>query len=278
MLSVLRGALRSTDSSVPDMPERALSDEQRAVAELQKRQRLSPKIYDATYLHTRVCRRGIDQVAELLRRRTAAGEWAGGVVPVVLDVGCGFRPWESVFDGVPARTVGVDFSTDYALPHALGVADRLPFRDSSVDAIILSEVLEHVPDLPAAVREVRRVVKPGGLLFISTPFLYREHGQPYDFQRPTRYFYRHHFAEDEIVMLEASNTALAAPALAVNVVLQAWSRPLIPGLKEFLIVLHNLAAIAGDAFARGVLRRIRQWVYDCFPLGYTVVIRVQKGE
>jgi SAM-dependent methyltransferase len=52
----------------------------------------------------------------------------------------------------------------------------LGFRDGSLDGLICSEVLEHVPDYPAAIREITRVLKPGGKLILTSPFLYPLHG------------------------------------------------------------------------------------------------------
>jgi len=50
-----------------------------------------------------------------------------------------------------------------------GDAARLPFRDGCFDAVIANNSLEHFPDLAAALREVRRVLEPGGALFASVP-------------------------------------------------------------------------------------------------------------
>ena len=51
----------------------------------------------------------------------------------------------------------------------VGDVTRLPFEDASFDKMILSEVLEHLPDDTAALREARRVLKPGGVLAITVP-------------------------------------------------------------------------------------------------------------
>jgi ubiquinone/menaquinone biosynthesis C-methylase UbiE len=50
-----------------------------------------------------------------------------------------------------------------------GSCDSLPFRDESFSAVINSEVIEHVPDVPESFTEMRRVIKPGGLLILGTP-------------------------------------------------------------------------------------------------------------
>jgi SAM-dependent methyltransferase len=61
---------------------------------------------------------------------------------------------------------------------------RLGVRDGCLDGIICSEVLEHVPDYPAALCEVARVLRSGGRFLITSPFLYPLHG-PVDFWRFT---------------------------------------------------------------------------------------------
>jgi SAM-dependent methyltransferase len=52
----------------------------------------------------------------------------------------------------------------------------LPFPDASLDGVVLTEVLEHCTDPVGAVRQVRRVLKPGGLLLVTSPFLWPWHG------------------------------------------------------------------------------------------------------
>jgi ubiquinone/menaquinone biosynthesis C-methylase UbiE len=51
----------------------------------------------------------------------------------------------------------------------VGDAGRLPFADASFDAVICSEVLEHLPDVPLALSEIDRVLKPGGKFALSVP-------------------------------------------------------------------------------------------------------------
>jgi SAM-dependent methyltransferase len=56
----------------------------------------------------------------------------------------------------------------------IGDADRLPFPDATFDRVICAEILEHVPDDQAALREACRVLRPGGLLAVTVPSHFTE--------------------------------------------------------------------------------------------------------
>lgn len=101
----------------------------------------------------------------------------------VLDVGCGDRPYEELLRGA-AEIVGFDVPGN---PHAdlHGSIDAIPAGDASFDVVLCLQVLEHVPDPAAAVRELRRVVRPGGRVLLSTHGVYPFHPNPDDLWRWT---------------------------------------------------------------------------------------------
>lgn len=69
----------------------------------------------------------------------------------------------------------------------------IPEPDSSFDAILCSEVLEHVPDPTIALDEFARLLKPGGVLIITAPFSSNVHMAPYHFCTGfSKYWYQHH--------------------------------------------------------------------------------------
>ncbi len=70
-------------------------------------------------------------------------------------------------------------------PDILADGAGLPLVDASVDTILCLETLEHVRDPIQVVREVARVLRPGGTLILSLPFLYRIHSAPHDYWRFT---------------------------------------------------------------------------------------------
>jgi len=85
----------------------------------------------------------------------------------VLEIGCG----RGAFQDLVAPYVGMDLSERVAQylhkPFCCAGATALPFHDNSFEAVWSIHVLEHVPDPERALLEMRRVLKPGGLLFLS---------------------------------------------------------------------------------------------------------------
>jgi len=93
----------------------------------------------------------------------------------VLDLGCG------------ARRIPGAVRCDLRLT-AAGVradATRLPFRANTFDCVIATAVLEHVPYPRRVVREIRRILRAGGVVYVEVPFLEGYHADPDDYQRFT---------------------------------------------------------------------------------------------
>jgi SAM-dependent methyltransferase len=107
-------------------------------------------------------------------------EWRGG--ERVVDVGCGRGQYLArlASDGQVGGLVGLDLSTGMlasvrrrwpdgvAAPALVNAdAERLPLRDGAADVALAMHMLYHVPDIPRAIAELRRVVRPGGTLLVS---------------------------------------------------------------------------------------------------------------
>lgn len=93
----------------------------------------------------------------------------------LLDLGCGSRSLKGA----------VRYDLFISPPGVRGDASRLPFARASFDSVIATALLEHVPYPRRVVREVRRVLRPGGLLYVEIPFLEGFHADPDDYQRLT---------------------------------------------------------------------------------------------
>jgi SAM-dependent methyltransferase len=101
----------------------------------------------------------------------------------VLDVGCGFRPYEPFFRPHASEYVGVD--RDNPAADLQGTVEALPVADGSFDVVLCTQVLEHADDPAAAVRELARVVAPGGRVLASTHGTAVYHPAPNDYWRWT---------------------------------------------------------------------------------------------
>ncbi|MBI2415265.1 MAG: class I SAM-dependent methyltransferase [Candidatus Kerfeldbacteria bacterium] len=101
----------------------------------------------------------------------------------VLDVGCGNKRLQQY---LPAQCeyIGIDFNP-LADQHLDISTERYPFADDTFDFVICNAVLEHVADERFVLQEIYRVLKPGGKLYVSIPFLQPYHPDPEDYRRFT---------------------------------------------------------------------------------------------
>ncbi|MDB5108678.1 MAG: hypothetical protein JWM69_1619, partial [Candidatus Binatus sp.] len=105
------------------------------------------------------------------RRHHITVSWARGAHRV-LDAGCG----SSLIVQSLNNAIGMDFNYSklrflrrYGMPLTNGSAFALPFKDDSFDCLISSEVIEHLPYEEVLFAEMRRVLRPGGMLILETP-------------------------------------------------------------------------------------------------------------
>ncbi len=97
----------------------------------------------------------------------------GGLAELLAAAGLhvtGVEPAAYLRERFAARMIGLDPGSRVVD----GLADRLPFKDGELERIVMTEVLEHVPDPAAALKEIRRVLKAGGRLCLSVPTSYTE--------------------------------------------------------------------------------------------------------
>ena len=110
----------------------------------------------------------------------------------LLDLGCGNQPYRPYLAGV-AHYVGLDYPPTQAglelqvRPEVHGDARALPFAAESFDGVLCSQVLEHLDRPEVVIREMARILKPGGVGIIAVPFFYNLHMEPHDYFRFSPY-------------------------------------------------------------------------------------------
>jgi SAM-dependent methyltransferase len=108
----------------------------------------------------------------------------------VLDVGAGAQPYRPLFaKGVRYRAIDVELARrafGYEVADTTYYSgDRWPVEDASVDFVLATETLEHVPEPALFLAEARRVLRPGGRIVLTVPFAARWHYIPHDYWRFT---------------------------------------------------------------------------------------------
>jgi ubiquinone/menaquinone biosynthesis C-methylase UbiE len=105
----------------------------------------------------------------------------------VLDVGAGDAPYRELFAHTDYRTHDWTASVHEGAIEAdyVGSANALPIADETFDAVVCTQVLEHVPDPLAVLNEIRRVLRPGGRVYLTAPLAWELHELPHDYYRYT---------------------------------------------------------------------------------------------
>jgi len=116
-----------------------------------------------------------------------------------LDVGCGKMPYrEYILDNSKVQEyIGLDIETALVYdtqikPDFYWKGKDMPFRENTFDCAFATEVLEHCPEPETVLKEIFRVLKPGGVLFLTVPFLWNLHEVPNDEYRYTPFSLKRH--------------------------------------------------------------------------------------
>jgi SAM-dependent methyltransferase len=111
----------------------------------------------------------------------------------IADVGAGDAPYRELFTRFDYVTIDWEQSVheDAKAVDIVARADSIPEPDASFDAVLLTQVLEHVPDPAAVLAELRRILRPGGALYLTAPLVWELHELPHDYYRYTSEGLRH---------------------------------------------------------------------------------------
>lgn len=152
----------------------------------------------------------------------------------VLDLGCGHKPYQPFIHG--DGYYGLDLNASVR-PDVVGTVVSLPLRDGSLDSVLCSEVLEHVNDPDICLREIARIVKPGGKLLLTTPMMWYLHREPYDFYRFTKYGLTHLLAKHGFDILIIRKTGGLVLFISTRI-LEETHNLLAKGLNPFFSLIE----------------------------------------
>jgi SAM-dependent methyltransferase len=148
---------------------------------------------------------------------------------LILDCGAGQKPTYH------PNVVNYEI-VDYESTDVLGVAESLPFKDRSFDAVISIAVLEHVRDPFTCAAEIARVLKPGGKLLCCVPLLEPLHGYPHHYYNMTgqglRALFERHLQVDSQFVRDST-----LPIWSLTWIVQKWAEGLSGRTREQFLAL-----------------------------------------
>ena len=208
----------------------------------QRRER-RPRFTDAYYLHYSAVSSSLEG---------ARDQYLRGPVDV-LDVGCGDMPYYPLFASIAADYAGTDVEGGPRVRYCCPL-ERLEIADASFDVALCTQVLEHVRDPRAALREIGRVLRPGGYAFLTTHGVWPFHPYPHDCWRWTQQGLEALVAETRgltLVELVPHRGTASCIALMLNYYVEVAARKArLPPLRWFLSPILNSAGLVGDRIAR----------------------------
>lgn len=203
----------------------------------------------------------------------------------ILDIGCGNSPFRHLLDTMISEYHGIDVqeasSFGYRNPDTVYYDGKvIPFADRSFDALLCTEVLEHVADPTDLVREMRRVLRPGGLAIITVPWSARFHYKPLDYYRYTPSALERLFKSFSKQTISPRGTDLSSIASKIVVCYLRNVLKLRPSnLKDCLLLPLRLvgAVIAIPILSLSLLFGHCGILFSLGstddPLGYTIIVR-----
>lgn len=200
---------------------------------------------------------------------------------VVYDIGCGDQPLADVVRLLQCVYVGVDVADGFYAqkPDIVGSATHVPVPNDTADIVLSSQVLEHLERPIDALQEAHRILKPGGLLLCSFPFLYPIHAAPFDYGRYTRFFIAAAASRlgYEILAERALKGYWHATAMAFALYAQEFDRGIVRSLRlaSVMIAFAQWVCVGMHSLERLVLTlagRDPEKIQSTWPVNYVFVL------
>ncbi len=205
----------------------------------ESRERLWPSLRNPNWLVLRRRR----EIFEAGRDRLPGGELR------VLDVGGRLQPYRPLLGARVKSYVAVDLRVS-ALVNVGAAAEALPFRDDEFDLVICTQVFEYLPDPALAVAEIRRVLRKGGVLFLSAPSVFLRDNEK-ECWRFLPEGLRHLLRGFDAVDVIGEGNSLTGFFRTCNVFLMSFFRPrmLAPLWRGTMVPFLNLAGFLLEGLA-----------------------------
>lgn len=193
----------------------------------------------------------------------------------LLDLGCGTVPLYCAYRDYISDNICVDWKNtlhkNEYLDFECDLTKPLPFQDEEFDTIILSDVLEHIPQPDNLWKEMSRVLSFDGKIIMNVPFYYWLHEQPHDYYRYTEFALRR-FVESSGLRVIQLKSLGGAPEIMADIFAKNIRRVPIIGR-----LLASFAQWITCSFIKTTIgKKASKATMKSFPLGYFLI--AQKSE
>jgi len=194
---------------------------------------------------------------------------AGHITGDMLDLGCGPVPYHELYAARTTSNTCVDWSGSV---HGRDLLDNevdlnatgpLPFPDARFDSVLMSDMIVHITRPALLMSEVCRVLKPGGSVVLTSPFIYWMGEYPHEYYHPSEFALRH-LAENagfEVTSIEAYGGQ-------ADVLMDVLNKLMPTGVRNRLFRVFAKLVVA-----TGWPKRNRELTKGPFAQGYSMLIR-----
>lgn len=197
-----------------------------------------------------------------------------------LDIGCGNKPYQDLFASLSTRYIGMDYPDavyDNKFIDFVGSGLHAPVKSGSFDTLLSIQVLEHVPDPGTLISESARILKTGGVLVITAPFIYSLHSQPHDYFRYTTYGLQQ-LLKTHFEIIDLSKKAKFFASLIQMLILHFWNP-----VKRIKNPLAYIAIGMPTLLVTNILQIIALFLDlfgddETFTSGYCIVARKKAAQ
>lgn len=206
----------------------------------------------------------------------------------LIDIGCGRMPYRKELDKIVKNYTGVDHPKISKLydsepkPDILcDITKKIPVKNSTFDVAMMLEVLEYLENPTKTFHELKRILKPNGILIFTVPFLYPLHDVPYDRNRFTNTQIKTFLnnSDFKILKLKVHGDFLSFWFQSINVFLLKRVMDILKNKKTFfslfylifLLTLTPIIVLVSNSIFR-LTKGLKISKYpNYFPLDYLVV-------